>query len=214
VERIKKYTLCFLSAMLAGLMIGVGGTVYLSVDNPVVGSLLFAVGLFSILVFQMNLFTGKVGYLINNKPKYIIDLIVIWFGNLLGEDLYCNALYYIRPDLATKATTLCNSKLTQTLPSTLFLGVMCGLLMYIAVDNFKNNNSDIGKYIGIFVCVSVFILCKFEHCIADMFYFSMMNGLSITSFTAMKYIIIVTIGNSIGAILIPLTDKIIRSLNN
>jgi len=43
--------------MLAGLMIGVGGTVYLSVSNPIIGSLLFAVGLFTILVFQMQLFT-------------------------------------------------------------------------------------------------------------------------------------------------------------
>ena len=30
------------------------------------------------------------------------------------------------------------------------------------VDNFKNNQSSLSKYIGIFVCVSVFILCKFD----------------------------------------------------
>jgi formate/nitrite transporter FocA (FNT family) len=114
VERIKEYASCFLSAMLAGLMIGVGGTVYLSVNNPVIGSLLFTVGLFSILVFQMQLFTGKVGYLPDNKPKYLIDLIVIWLGNLNGVNAYCCGLFYCRPDLATKATTLCIKNYCKT----------------------------------------------------------------------------------------------------
>jgi formate/nitrite transporter FocA (FNT family) len=92
---------------------------------------------------------------------------------------------------------------------------MCGVLMYIAVDVFKNRKSeDIGKYIGVFICVSVFILCKFEHCVADMIYFGMMNELSLFSFKALKYIVIVTIGNGLGANLIPLTIKLIRSLNN
>jgi len=201
--------------MLAGLMIGVGGTVYLSVSNPIIGSLLFAVGLFTILVFQMQLFTGKVGYVFNNKIKYYpLRLIVIWFGNLFGTYLYCQGLHYSRPELAIKAITVCNTKLLQPIASTLFLAFMCGVLMYIAVDGFNNRkNEDIGTYIGIFVCVSVFILCKFEHCVADMFYFGMMNGLSLFSFTAMKYIVIVTIGNSLGAILIPLTNKIIRRLD-
>jgi formate/nitrite transporter FocA (FNT family) len=196
-------------------MIGVGGTVYLSVSNPVVGSLLFAVGLFTILIFQMQLFTGKVGYLFNNEIKhYPIRLIVIWLGNLFGTYLYCQGLHYSRLDIVIKATTLCNQKLLQSVIATLFLAFMCGVLMYVAVDIFNNRkDGDIGAYIGIFVCVSVFILCKFEHCVADMFYFGMMNGLSLFSFTALKYIVIVTIGNGLGAVLIPLTNKLIRSLN-
>jgi len=216
VGKLKEYISCFLSAMLAGLMIGVGGTVYLSVSNPVIGSILFAVGLFTILVFQMQLFTGKVGYIFDNKIyHYPIRLIVIWFGNLFGINAYCCGLFYCRPDLTTKATTMCDAKLLQPIGSTLFLAFMCGVLMYIAVDVFKNRKSeDIGKYIGVFLCVSVFILCKFEHCVADMFYFGMMNGLSLFSFTALKYIVIVTIGNSLGAILIPVTNKIIGRLNN
>ena len=39
------------SAVIAGGMIGMGGTVYLSQQNPVVGSFLFAVGLFTVVVF-------------------------------------------------------------------------------------------------------------------------------------------------------------------
>ena len=53
-ERVRQ----FFSAILAGMLIGMGGTVFLSQSNPVVGSFLFAIGLFTIVVFQLHLFTG------------------------------------------------------------------------------------------------------------------------------------------------------------
>lgn len=198
----------FVSAMIAGMMIGIGGTVYLSVNNPVIGSLLFAVGLFTIVVYQLNLFTGKIGYLIltplNKVLKYIDLLAITWIGNFIGADLYCKCLYYIKPDLDAKATVLCNAKLTQPFLTTIILAIFCGLLMYIAVDNFKNSKSDIGKYIGVFVCVSVFILCKFEHCVADMFYFGMMNELPDTSCASLRYIFTVTLDNTLGSFILPI----------
>ena len=208
----------FTSAIIAGIMIGIGGTVYLSVNDPVIGSLLFAVGLFTIVIYQFNLFTGKIGYLIYQTHKTILDyiklLVVTWVGNFTGTDLYCCLIYYIKPELDTKATALCNTKLTQSWYVTLILGIFCGLLMFIAVDNFKHNESNISKYIGVFVCVSVFILCKFEHCVADMFYFGMMNGLSDTSWTCIKYLLIVTLGNTIGSFILPSYNKLKEFINN
>ena len=62
-----------IKSILAGIMIGIGGTIYLSLDNKIVGSILFAIGLFIIVVYSFNLYTGKMGYLINNfNKKYII----------------------------------------------------------------------------------------------------------------------------------------------
>ena len=55
-----------IKSILAGIMIGIGGTIYLSLDNKIVGSILFAIGLFIIVVYSFNLYTGKIGYLINN----------------------------------------------------------------------------------------------------------------------------------------------------
>ena len=54
-----------IKSILAGIMIGIGGTIYLSLDNKIVGSILFAIGLFIIVVYSFNLYTGKMGYLIN-----------------------------------------------------------------------------------------------------------------------------------------------------
>ena len=54
-------------AVLAGMAIGIGGVLYLTLENKVVGALMFTVGLYAICAHGLNLFTGKVGYLVN-KP--------------------------------------------------------------------------------------------------------------------------------------------------
>ena len=70
----------FLSALLAGVCIGLGGTVFLSLDNKVLGALFFTVGLFTICTMGMHLFTGKVCYVFEKDAAYALDLIPIWWG--------------------------------------------------------------------------------------------------------------------------------------
>lgn len=79
-ERVRQ----LVSAVIAGGLIGMGGTVYLSQQSPVVGSCLFAIGMFTIVIFQLQLFTGKIGYLPMQKPVYLIELVITWIGNLIG----------------------------------------------------------------------------------------------------------------------------------
>ena len=64
----KRYADIFLRALMTGFAIGIGGAVYLSCDNKYLGAFLFGTGLFVILSFGFNLFTGKVGYAVVNKP--------------------------------------------------------------------------------------------------------------------------------------------------
>ena len=73
--------------------------------------------------------------------------------------------------------------------------------MFIAVDGFKNNPHEIGKYIGVFMGVIVFILAGFEHCIANMFYFSVAN---MWSGKALLYLLVMSVGNACGGVIIPL----------
>ncbi|MFQ9108138.1 MAG: hypothetical protein ACLR5Q_03270 [Coprococcus sp.] len=58
----RKYVRLFALAVLAGAAIGIGGIVFLSLENKIVGALMFTAGLYSICVHGLNLFTGKVGY--------------------------------------------------------------------------------------------------------------------------------------------------------
>ena len=43
-----------IKSILAGIMIGIGGTIYLSLDNKIIGAFLFAIGLFIIVVKELN----------------------------------------------------------------------------------------------------------------------------------------------------------------
>lgn len=207
-EKNRNYVRMFCSAVLAGIMIGVGGTVNLSIGG-VAGSFLFAVGLFSIVVFGLNLFTGKVGYLLEQPVTYLMDLVVIWCGNLIGTYLTGLAVrhtrIYEKIGQPEKVGAIVAAKLSDGMLSIFILSIFCGLLMYIAVDTYKKNSNPISQVVAIFVPVSVFILSGFEHVVANMFYFSLAN---IWNVQALLLILVMTLGNSLGALLIPLYKKI------
>ena len=168
----KKNIKNFIKGIYAGIMIGIGGTIYLSMSSKVLGAIFFSIGLMMICIFNMNLYTGKIGYIINNT-RYAY--------------------------LSETAREISMIKINDSIISILILAMFCGILMFLAVDNYKKNKSDFAKYLGIFMCVIVFILSGFEHCIANMFYFSLA---SLWSTKSLWYILIMIIGNSIGAILI------------
>lgn len=195
------------NAVLAGIMIAIGGTVYLSLDNKIVGSIFFAIGLFAVVVYSFNLYTGKIGYLVNNfNRKYIKELLITLVGNFIGTFMVGFILRYTRiyELISNKATSLVNIKLDDTVHSILILSFFCGILMYIAVNTYKVVN-DIGKYVAVFLGVIVFILCGFEHCVANMFYFSVASS---WGYKTILYLFIMIVGNSLGGILIPLCNKV------
>lgn len=198
-----------IKSILAAIMIGIGGTIYLSLDNKIVGSILFAIGLFIIVVYSFNLYTGKIGYLINNfNKKYIRELIITLIGNFIGTFFVGFVLRYTRiyTSISDKAKGLVDIKLNDTLISILILSFFCGILMYLAVNTYKEVK-DIGKYLAVFLGVIVFILCGFEHCIANMYYFSVSSTWSLNT---LLYLLVMILGNSLGGILIPLCNKVIK----
>lgn len=193
-------------AMLAGLCIALGGTVYLMLENKMVGSFLFAVGLFTICTFGFNLFTGKVCYVFERDLDYAVDVILIWFGNLAGTWLSGQALLATRvgPVLMEKAASVCATKLGDSLLSIFILAIFCNIMIFIGVDGYNKNPHELGKYLAIFLAIMVFILCGFEHCIANMFYFTL-GG--VWGGQAVLYLCVMTLGNSVGGLLIPLCRK-------
>ena len=84
---LKDYIKTFSLAIGAGICIGIGGTVYLMCTSKLLGAALFSVGLLTILVFKLKLFTGMTGYLLENKPNYLLHLLFTWIGNFIGTTL-------------------------------------------------------------------------------------------------------------------------------
>lgn len=192
-------------AFLTGIAIGIGGTVFLSCESKVVGAFLFGTGLFTILTFGFYLYTGKVGYIVENKPKYIGDVALIWLGNLIGTFVFAKLILMTRiAGISAKAAAMCAVKMNDSLPSLFILAIFCGMLMFIAADGYKKIDHETGRCLAIFLPVMAFILSGFEHCIANMFYFSLANAWTAKSF---GYLIIMSLGNAVGGMLIPLCRK-------
>ena len=191
-----------LKSVMAGICIGIGGIVYLSVESKVVGAALFATGLFTVCTMGYHLYTGKACYLLDspNKGSYLLWLVQVWAGNLVGTALVGYAMRLTRngPALAEKAQALCQTKLGDSLLSIFILAIFCNIMIYIGVESYRSNPHPLGKYLGILLGIMVFILSGFEHCVANMFYFSVANAWSLT---AVGYLLVMTAGNLVGAVL-------------
>lgn len=186
----------------AGLFISIGGAVYLSCENKVVGAVLFSVALLSICLIGLQLFTGKVGMIVWSHTKADwISLIGCLVGNALGTFAGSVIVGIARPSLVDVSAGLVSNKLAIESVVTVFCaGVLCGVLMYTAVWCYKQKNT----LSAIFFCVPVFILSGFEHSIADMFYFFLARSFTVESWI---FLGIVVIGNSVGGMLVPLLTK-------
>ena len=204
----------FLYAIMAGAFIAMGGVAFLSLNNKIVGAFMFSLGLFAVCTLKYNLFTGKVGYLFCNDVKtYLPWCLMVWVGNLVGSIIVAELVRLTRvaPGLIEKSTKLVQVKADDTLISLFVLGIFCNIMVVHAVDQYLNNPHEIGKYLGIIMSIMVFILCGFEHCIADMFYIQMARMWNSQTIIAL---IVITLGNVVGGILIPTMRNINTKLKS
>lgn len=195
------------NAILSGIMIAFGCSVYLScVDKGLgwLGAFLFSAGLFTICEYGFNLYTGKVGYIAFRFKdiKYIRLVLLILFFNLLTTFILGIIISQNFEAVRTVALNVYFAKFQMPLWKLFLSGVLCGILMYLAVDTWKK-----GAKIGCFIYVPLFILCGFDHSIANSFY----NGAALSehTFTLQNLVIvlIVILGNAVGGMLVPLLTR-------
>ena len=188
-----------ISSFLAGVMIAIGGSVYLSVENKVAGALLFSVGLFTILMFRLHLYTGKICYVVSGEGKWhtrVTEVLLTLLGNTVGAGMTGLLLSYKLMEKA--ALPLALKKLEIPLGYVFVYAVFCGILIYVAVEAFRRVQEGALKSTIVFLCVSVFILSGFEHSIADIFYFFAARSLDMPS---ILFLLVVVLGNTVGGIL-------------
>ena len=199
-----KYLKTLLSAVLAGMCIGFGGVAFLTLESKVLGALFFTCGLFCVCTFGLKLFTGKVCYVFQNGRDYALELPVIWLGNLLGTGAVAFMIRASRlAGLGEKAAALCAGKLEDRWGSLFLLGILCNIFIYIGVESYNRNPHEVGKYVGLFFGVMVFILCGYEHCVADMFYVFMAGA---WSGEMLLRLLVITAGNAVGGVIFPVAQ--------
>lgn len=193
----KKFITSTVSGILAGIMIIIGCSVYLACESKVVGAVFFSVALLTICYKGFSLYTGRIGFLLSEHNKdQLTNLLAGLLGNVIGTFAFGFLVGYALPSLKQTAMVLAENKLSIEFLQTLIRGTFCGILMYVAVSVYKENKT----VVGIIFCIPVFILCGFEHSVADMGYFAIAGHISLKAF---GFIMTVVLGNTIGALIFP-----------
>lgn len=198
-------------AILAGGAIALGGIANIASQNKIAGSLFFCIGLFLVLSCSLNLFTGKICYLWDNKPIYLAKLAVIYQGNFLGAVTIGSIVGHISKfdSLLTAYAEGLQARISAPWWQIILLGLLCNVLIYVAVEGYRSLDKEWKKVLALILGVSVFVLCGFEHSIADMFYLS---ACGIWSGKGVLFVLLVTIGNVLGGLLIPTCNRLIKLL--
>ena len=153
----------FPSAILAGICIAMGGTVFLRVGG-LAGAVLFSFGLLTVVHYALKLYTGTAGF-IRARGDWSM-LAVVLLGNIVGCWLTALAVRYALPDCIETATGILQGRLAKGPFACFLLAIGCGFIMTTAVEFARK-----GKMLTLLLGVPVFILCGFAHSIADAFYF-------------------------------------------
>ncbi|GGB18405.1 formate transporter FocA [Agarivorans gilvus] len=225
----------FMLAITAGIHIGIAFVFYTTVttgggDMPwglirLVGGLTFSLGLILVIITGGELFTSSVLTLVARASGKIswrslgVNWVVVYLGNLIGAltlvGIMLVAKQYLSDNGAVGIETMkiAQHKLHHGFWQAVALGLMCNVLVCVAVWMTFSGRSLTDKILVTVLPVAMFVSAGFEHCVANMFQVPMaigikylagdtfwqMSGMSITDFADL------TIGNFIVNNLIPVT---------
>lgn len=210
-----KKIISFLSdGILSGIFLCVGCCVSMSVESKPLGAFLFSLGLCAIIVFKFGLFTGKAGYMAVKPLSYVLEVVLTFIGNATGAAIggFLLNLTRLGATLSEKAAAITATKFADSPLSIFVLAVFCGILMFTAVDGNKRAAEKGDFVMSLFIVVltvMVFILCGFNHCIADTCYFFISKCANASQ--AAVYFLCAVLGNAVGCMSVPMVKKL--SLN-
>lgn len=208
-----------LMSIMAGIYITLGAQGFMvTYDNVFIRASVFPVGLMLVVLVGGELFTGNclmTFALVQKKIKlndYFKSLTQVFFGNFIGALFIVMLLYfgglYKNPALAETIVKTAKAKTSLTFVEALFKGILCNILVSLGVWFATTAKDTTGRLLGCWFPVMLFVLCGYEHCVANMFYLPMAAILD-NSITISKIfidnLIPVTLGNFIGGgILVPM----------
>ena len=223
--------------ILAGALIALGSaatnTAAYGYQEPwiarTVCGLLFPFGLGMVVIMGAELFTGNCLISISLLEKrctlgqMLRSWVIVYLANFAGALLvaascaWFGQMNYSSGGLAVYTIKLAVTKCTIPFQNGLVLGILCNLLVSMGVLMAMSAKDTTGRILGAFLPVSYFVLCGFEHCVANMYYISagMMAaavpsyaqlaveaGVDLSALTLSNFLIgnlvPVTIGNIIG----------------
>lgn len=179
-------------AILAGAFIAFGGvgatTVAVSVSEASLGKFLgacvFPGGLTMVLLAGSELFTGNCLLtipLLEREIKFggmIKNWVFVYIGNMIGGILvggaiiYCHQASLFSNAMAVSVISTAVTKCSMPFMDAFIKGILCNFLVCIAVWISFAAKDVAGKIVGLFFPIMMFVLCGFEHSVANMYYIS------------------------------------------
>lgn len=150
------------SSFLAGICIGIAGYGYLA-EKSIVGAVLFAFGLLTVVHYGLKLYTGTAGFI---KKGEVGQLLLILGANLLGCLAVALMVRCSPMPLQDTAQSILEGRLNMGPLRGGVLSIGCGFIMTTAVT-FARKGQNLPLLFG----VPLFIMCGFPHCVADAFYY-------------------------------------------
>ncbi len=192
----------WISSIIVGVYIGIGATLYTVIENKIVGSFFFCVGIFLVLNFYNMLFTKVVPHYTHKKYK-INDMVISFFGNLVGT-IICSfliSLTRLNEKIVPRINKIVEVKLNDTYVSIFIMAIFCAILVTYATFGEKiYPDNKILSVISTFLFITAFAICGFDHIVANMFfysYYAIEHGFSLNLLPSLMTILI---GNIIGGL--------------
>lgn len=181
----------FILAMLAGSFISLGGMFSILATSQVtwsypftqlLGGLTFSLGLILVVVAGAELFTGNnlIVMAFASRRIGILALLrnwgIVYFGNHAGAILTSGVLYLSRAWatenylFGARALLIANRKASLSFVEAFFLGILCNILVCLAVWLAMGGRSVTDKILAIIFPISAFVAMGFEHSIANMYF--------------------------------------------
>lgn len=185
---------CFVLAMLAGMFIAFGAMFFCTFlgDSSlpfgvqrVVGGLCFCLGLVLVLCCGAELFTGNALMVCGLASKRIAlasmlkNWVIVWCGNLVGSLIVVFIVFMAHVadmnggNVGAVMISTAISKITPDWITLFFKGILCNILVCLAVWIGFSARTVVDKVIGILLPIAAFVACGFEHCVANMFFLPM-----------------------------------------
>ena len=179
------------------------------------GAAVFPIGLVLIVITGVDLFTGNCllffGYL-NKSFRFRVmlkNLVIVFIGNFIGALFFVALIYFSNIAGAETKNFIVGVVVNKTKLSFvqgLTRGILCNISVAIAVYLSFSAKSVVGKVVACHLPVFLFVLCGYEHVVANMFIMPLgaifQTGGSITLKGAIGNFISVTLGNFIGGALV------------
>lgn len=217
---------CFIKGVGAGIILSLAGIASLIAGTiPInatlalfIKSCVFPIGLIAIVFSNYSLYTSAVATLgapFDFTNWYFYKLISVWFGNLIGSVIGGSFIFlgtYTKYKAAIEAVVIAKCSINPLI--IIGLGVACNFLICLGVTTAKQFKTDTSKIAILFISVFLFMICGFEHSIANMFYFvyGVFNRIDVSiGSMIVDNLIPVTIGNFIGGKLFTMLDNQIKS---